>query len=640
MKDLGYKYPTKVRMVPGTKEHDDLVRLLMELATSSYNAMSDKYDTWDEIGNSLSAYVQLDDDEQDVLEGDDRKPVSIVVPIMFASLETILTYLVAAFINNPIFRYEGIDASDHAGAALLETLVDYQTTKAKVPLYLHTIWRDALAYGVGVGVVGWEQVTRKRTVRGNPIMDKLAMLFPGISYARTSSVVVDQTSTLFSIDPYRFLPDPNMPVMDVQRMSYVGWYDRDTLRNLQILEAEDSEIFNVDYLKDVGDGRLQFLKNNESVYPTHGDDELTKPIDVLYMYAKIRPSDYGLSASKQIEKWFFMIGAGSILLKAQPLKLDHDMFPVVVTSPDYDGHSMTPTSRLEVLYGMQKTIDWLFSSHIKNVRKAINDMIVVDPYLVNMADLTRPSAGRIIRLRKAAWGRGVSGAVEQLKVVDVTKDHISDVMFLFDIVQRVSAATDMVQGIMRRSSERRSATEAAGARESSLTRLEHIAKIISYQSMQDIGYMFGAQTIQLMSDQMIERIGAKVAEQLKSEYGVDPSPKLLNMEYDVKVHDGSVPGGENGQLWVQLYQIMLQNPELAGQFDMVRIFKHIARNLGAKEVESFVLKAKPLTPDQIDKGVQQGNLVPYNQYFSGGQNVQSEEPSGGPEGVPQLPNMG
>ena len=39
-------------------------------------------------------------------------------------------------------------------------------------------------------------------------------------------------------------------------------------------------------------------------------------------------------------------------------------------------------------------------------------MLVVDPYLVNINDLKDPQPGKLIRLRRPAWGRGVDKVVQ------------------------------------------------------------------------------------------------------------------------------------------------------------------------------------------------------------------------------------
>ena len=57
---------------------------------------------------------------------------------------------------------------------------------------------------------------------------------------------------------------------------------------------------------------------------------------------------------------------------------------------------------------------------------------------------------------------------------------------------------------------------------------------------------------------------------------------------------------------------------MAQQFDMVRIFKHIARNLGAKDVNEFVMKGGVMQPtqmpdEQVLQQAQAGNLMPVSE---------------------------
>ena len=72
----------------------------------------------------------------------------------------------------------------------------------------------------------------------------------------------------------------------------------------------------------------------------------------------------------------------------------------------------------------------MFNSHVANVRKAINDMIIYDPYLVNSNDLKNPAPGKLIRLRRPAWGKGVKDVAQQLGVSDVTRGNIADSTWL------------------------------------------------------------------------------------------------------------------------------------------------------------------------------------------------------------------
>jgi hypothetical protein len=98
------------------------------------------------------------------------------------------------------------------------------------------------------------------------------------------------------------------------------------------------------------------------------------------------------------------------------------------------------------------------------------------------------------------------------------------------------------------------------------------------------------------------------------EYGVGPqdripvSPFDLLIDFDVLVKDGSIPGGSYNDAWTQLFQVIAAQPLLLMKFDIVRIFKHIARSLGAKNVEDFEIVGAP--DEAVARQVEAGNLVP------------------------------
>jgi hypothetical protein len=196
---------------------------------------------------------------------------------------------------------------------------------------------------------------------------------------------------------------------------------------------------------------------------------------------------------------------------------------------------------------------------------------------------------------------------------------MKDTTYITDIIQRVSAASDPLQGIMRSSGERRSATEARDSRSGALSRVEKAAKLMSLQSMQDIARMFASHTQQLMTEDTYVNIAGRTEEELREEYGADTRikvrPEDLILDYDIVIHDGSSPGGEPADLWVQLYQILSQNPEVGQQFDMVRVFKHVARQLGAKNVDDFQrninqTQVQTMPDEEAMREVERGNLIP------------------------------
>ena len=96
------------------------------------------------------------------------------------------------------------------------------------------------------------------------------------------------------------------------------------------------------------------------------------------------------------------------------------------------------------------------------------------------------------------------------------------------------------------------------------------------------------------------------------------SPFDILCDYDMMVRDGSIPGGNFSEAWIQLFDTIGRNPILADKIDTFRVFLHIARNMGAKNVHEFEKVQSTVVPnEQVMNQVQKGNLVPYE----GGGNV-------------------
>lgn len=637
--DMNYTYPNGVNIRPGSVIHEKIRSSVYNRAHESYRVMQRRFTSWQSIDESLTVYRPLDEAEAETKAKDPRKPVGIVVPYSYAQLETIVTYMVAAFCQDPIFRYEGVGPEDTIGASLLELLVQSQCNRFKIGIALHTMFRDACAYGIGMVGPIWKEIHGKKMVKAKrSIWSMFGRLLGQEDFAETQDAVLFEGNMLTNLDPYRFMPDPNYGIQDIQKGEFIAWID--TISLMDLLNEESfgfADYFNVRYLKALASRRSTLFRMDDSGRDPYGttrdrfamSERYSKPVDMINCIMKIIPREYGLPGDdsnpdgEYPEKWHFTLAADQVVIRAKPLGLNHNMFPVCACAPDFDGRTITPISRLEILDGLQTTLNFLFDSHIANVRKAINDMFVVDPYLVNMNDLKDPQPGKLIRLRRSAWGKGTKDVVTQLGVADVTANNIRDGQAIMDIMERVSAATTNMMGIMRPGSERRSAAEFEGTQHSAMNRLERIAKMIGLQAMQDIGYMFASQTQQLMSQETYLKIAGPYEKTLLAEYGVAKngripvSPYDIAVDYDTYVRDGSVPGGNFSQAWVQMFQAIGQSPVLASRIDVFRLFMHIARNLGAKDIESFELRGaipqtnvQTLPDEEVQRQAQAGNLVP------------------------------
>jgi hypothetical protein len=622
--EYGKKY-NGLDLKPGSEFHNELRTKIWQRASEARNEIQKRFPYWREIDRTLTTYVDLTESEEALKQKDASKPVSIVFPYSYSMLESLLTYLCMAFFQETIFQYEGVEDGDTQGAMLMELVVKLHCNKNKVPLALHTVFRDSLAYGVGLGIPQWVRRWGRRPKVAQSITESPLGIQNNRTIEWSEKEVLFEGNSISNIDPYMWLPDPSVSSADIQKGEFVGWVDRDNYMNLLGEEAEiDSKYFNVKYLKDKKDKKsILSLDQSDRQLRTGGSiDGVTtasvNPVDRIRMYINLIPKDWKLSATEIPEKWYFELASDDVIIRCERADHNHGMFPLSVASPEFDGHSVTPIGRLEVLYGLQHTLDFLFNSHIANVRKAINDMLIVDPYLVNIEDLKDPKPGKLIRLRRPAWGRGVDKVVQQLAVQDITRLNIADSAYITQWMDRIVGADQSMQGALRQGGpERLTSAEFQGTRGSAMSRLQRTAMIISYQFMQDIGSMFAVHTQQYMQKDTYVKIVGRYADKLTEIYGkksnVPVSVYDLAINYDVIVRDGSIPGGNFSQAWMEMFKIIGTTPELLQQFDVTRIFLYIAQQLGAKNAEDFrrVTANTSTQPDeQVMKQVQAGNMVP------------------------------
>lgn len=629
--DFGYQYPNGLNLRPGSATHDKLLSMILSKAKRNKMTLKKRYSDWEEMDRTLTAYVELDDDERATKQKDPRKPVSIVVPVTFAVMEVILTYFISLFLENPVFRYSGYGDEDTVGAMLLEREIQRQVHRSKMGLNLIYQWRDMFAYGIGALGLTWDTEMEYRMV-DKPLGFQSQLTnefrYTGMETSR-ELVVAYEGNKAFNIDPYNYIPDASVAAHNVNDGQLVGWVVRSN--RVAIMREEESgdksSLFNGQYLKFLrgGSGKSSLYYDSRgrsdrtgvrSSSPTTDIDT----VDKLYMYMDIIPSEFELSGSDAPERWLFCVAGDTVIIQGSQMTLNHMRYPVVVAAPDSDGYSCAPVSRLEVIDGLTGIVSWYINSHVLNQRKSINDMLVVDPSMVFMKDLRDQGPGRLIRTRKSRWGSGTKDAVTQLKVEDITRQHMNDAMLLIQLIEQVIGVSSTLQGSVNQKKERVSAEEISRASNNAVSRLFMLAKITSMQSMQDLAYMLASHTQQLMTEDTWVQLGGRYEERLLAEYGLDPrmdpriraTPKDLRIVFDVIESDHINSGSEDPEVWVRVFEILASNPEFAEAIgaDMGAILKHLARMSGAKNVGDFI-HGRPVQrvikpDDQVLRGAEAG----------------------------------
>jgi len=366
-----YDYPNNLNLKPGSKLHDRIKSKIWQRARESRNEMSKRFKSWKEIDKTMTVYIPLKDKEKELREKDPTKPVSIVIPYSYSVLESLMTYMSMAFFQDPIFRYEGVEDSDTIGAMLMELVIKTHCIKSKVPLAIHTILKDSFKYGIGIGIPGWTKQNGRVPIRSNSITNST------LGTQTTQQVefidkLVYEGNNLTNIDPYLWFPDPSVSSDKIQDGEFIGWLDRDNYMNMLSNEASSNgEIFNVKYLK-AKKWKRSSLSIDESERETkfggtskehRGLTTSTNPVDNIKMYINLIPKDWGIGQGEYPEKWFFNLAADDIITEMYRADHNHGMYPMAIASPEYDGYTITPIGRMELLTGSQETINFLFNCY-------------------------------------------------------------------------------------------------------------------------------------------------------------------------------------------------------------------------------------------------------------------------------------
>ena len=610
--DYRDKYPDNINLHPASPRSKALVAEFLSRARGSERVMKRRHKKWDKIDETLTAFIPIDELEDKKKKKDERVPISIVVPESYATLETFLTYDMGVFGGDPMFQYDGSGPEDLLGGMMMEMLIANQTRRKKALLTLMSQFRDAHAYGFGVVTVAWEVLAGKRT-KFVPItdIDPITGREVAIGFDREIIDTIQyEGNVLDSIDPRKYLPDPTVKIDSPQDGEYVMWIENAVdYMSLRRREAQPgSDLFNVKYLEHLIRRSSIYSDTNASreADNTTFSIQQTKntggshPIDVLWGYIDLIPRDWKIGTSEEPEKWMFGVANDEVIVALHPMNLHHNMFPLAVAAPDAGGHELVPTSRLETMYGLQEIINFKMNTHIMETLNFLQNKLVVDPKLAHLPDVM--SHSNVIRLRKPAWGRGVAGAVEQLKLKDVTINYISDIVGLQHLSRSGTGAVDALQGIQRTSGERITKDESGATRGAALSRLQKSAKMMSMQSMEPIALMYAYHTQQFMSDETFVKTAGRWQQVLAEEFGITDrsvlvSPLELDIDFDIMVADGSSITGESAQDWVQWFTAIAAQPEVRVDLEMTNIALHIARVMGMKTAHEF--RKRPVQVEQV-----------------------------------------
>lgn len=634
-KDLSMTPIARISADP--KFHAEVLSYLVERMNYSEEKMKQFYSRWRVAEMRHQAYINLPDYEKMLKaateSGAPPEITSIVVPYSFATINTIVTYLVNAFTGRkPMFTLGTYSKESMEAVKNQEIMLQHNADHTRLVRHLYQFLNDGQLYGVGVMKTIWINQKKMRTVLKQSTGLLSAMGFGGGTTKSREVKTVYEGNSVSCVDPFMFFPDPRVPMIDVARKGeYCFWRAYTGKHELLMLQAQGT-LFNVDKAGELpADSKVDSLRNIGATKSLNRDNSSSTKAAAMVQEdtctIKIIPAELGLGQSQVPETWLFTILNKKVIAQAQPLDYDHDMLPVAVHEPYTTGYGFGHNGMSDFLAPIQDGLSWFMNSHIYNVRATLNNSFVVDPSRVEIQDVKNGKPGKIIRVKQSAMGQDVRSMITQLAVTDVTRGHLGDFGTYMRMGDSLSAINDNLRG-MTEQGGRRSATEARTSAEAGMSRLASLARLISAQSIVDLTEQMSINIMQFMSQEYaVQVLGPDGASKLTS-----ISPEMVVGDFYFPVNDGTLPIDKIALLdvWKEIFMGVAQDPQLRQTFDLVKIFEHTAELGGAKDVSKFKLQLQPTA--QAQGAIDAGNGVPVPQALEA-----LAAAAGGP---PVPPNMG
>lgn len=593
----------------------------------SKERMRNAYPDYDRREDQFRAFTS--DTAADQLRADRRslghpQYTNVLIPYSYAEAMTAVTYAASVWYSrSPVFQWLGNNAEAHKNKLAVDSLHNWQMTKGRNMMQMYVWLMDA--YKLGLGTIGnyWAQEFAQ-------IPQILAEPPDAFGKMRTRKETMTfqmyAGNKLFNVHPKDCFPDPRVPIARAQEGEFFGHVTK-VPWNTIAKGAADGIYQNVDelanhrrihYLTEIKGQGSDVLPDQDGSYLTTRD---LAPVEILEMYIELIPEDWKLGDSKYPERWVFTVASNEVILSARPLGSLHNRFPFFTIEPEFDGYSFHSRSPLDVVKPLTDVMDWLFNSHMWNVRKAMNDKFLVDPSRVEMDDVMRPLAGGYIRLKPSAYGRGDPHQwLTQLNVHDVTQGHIADTQHVQQILQRTTARNDSFMGIPV--GGRRTATDVRQTNQFATNRSKVTADFMHYQGFESLAQTMLQNSQQYFDAEQAVRIVGPIS--IDDDPFITVTPEAIAGEYDFLPADTNAPIDRYAmaEMWQQLMNTAAQVPGLGpsegpdgqmmpGSLDFANLFVYVARLMGATEVDHFVnfeVAEDEVVQNQFDAG----NVVPLN----------------------------
>ena len=650
-------------LLPTTEKSRKLIRMLRDRVDLSYRTISQKYSDWDTVEEHFRSFRPYTSKDVDSMRKNQVQ--EIIVPIQFATIMTMVTFLMEIFTAlKPTLRIRGADPASVRTARVMEACLDYDYRGNRGYFMLQQWMMNMCRYGYCPMENSWGQRSYlKRSFERGPSpgtmqIGGMTLPIPGQLGAQKKWVPTFEGNMWQLQDPRAWYPDPRLPISRFQEGEFCG--KRVQNHDYELARFEDAGLmFNTTKIESqptIGRDRDAemgiYQSSRDKIAP---EQALVTDLAAAKKYGQhineqmiteLIPENYDLGDERRPEQWLFNLIDGTTITRAEENPFYGFNYSVIENFPDM--LAFMAQGMMEFTEPLSAHISFLFNSHMANVRKAINDMLVVDPSRVDIRDLIDPNPGKLIRLLPEAYGTDPAAVAKQLGIVDITRGHFEDVKMILDLWQMLTGVSTNMFGAVNRG--RRTSSELSGVMRAAGSRMKMMGDLISSEGIGPLTELMAVTRQQNMSKEQFIRIVGRTAEEL----GVRPDdivrggdssflrvqPEYIQGVFEYPAEEGCLPQDRqaSSELLMKVFDTVARAPFLASVFDPVEIFTWAARIGGLPYIEDFLqrgvrAKVTVLEDERVRELLAAGKIQPMGAPGRPDQGVRSGREGLGLEGM-------
>lgn len=637
------------------KELSDFRTRLSQLLKMSRNTMSQYYPIWDRNDRVYRGERMMDDQDKKAVRR--NEPAKVFVPLTHTQVQTFVSFATTLLTQREYFyELDGAGTEDVKPAKLAQAVLQRDLEYNKFEgILLPQFLTDVARFGLGIFKTQW---TRDVVPVRQEIPDPKWVPNPALPTQTTPpmiSVWTEKTKYLGNklevVSPYRWFPDTRIPLTryrDGEFCADENDYSRSKLREMekQGLVVGVSEIPMMASDTTTDRGTTDSFTGTQTQYdPTIGARDAAHYVLITEVEIRLNPSQTfiapGVAIDPEIDADVIVLvwiaNDGRIIRIEGDMGYDHNDFLHDAAQFFNDQNRLINAGIAELLGPMQDIMDWLMNARVSNVRKSVQNFMVVDPRNIEMQDLK--DRNPVLRLKSTVpEGMSIDSYIKQLSVTDVTTGHINDMGVIGTFSQQSTGLNDNLMGDY--ASGRRSAREVSNVNANGAGRVITPIKGLWEGAILPVGRKMNCNHRQGLDDEQLVRI---VGLQRYME-NAQPDPvtgqespvrqflpvdkSTLVGDYDFLVFEGTLPSQRiaTANTLLQFGELLMQKPEstVILQYDPKLLVDEWLSLQGIRNAERF-----RLTPQRLNELMQ---LAAVTRNAGGAPAPQGQVPNGQPGG--------